>query len=259
MLGLASFLMSREQREMERRFYEKDKERRLKLCVPWDPLIKWDPELNIKADTYQVRNLFPDVEPTPSPLVSVSITDEKRCAYSPTKRFVYVVKQLPAGQRLTTYYSNKRGSVVFDGPVLIPALHERCLWDNAGWNPDPWMSFAPMEFLTLRGGIRKAKGHTVIAGLGLGHQLIEVSLKKTVKQITLVEHSQELVDWLMPRIKPFLGPATLTVIVDDAKKVVPELPADVALIDIFTGYGGNTFASCPNIKTVWCWGSQYVG
>ena len=37
-------------------------------------------------------------------------------------------------------------------------------------------------------------------------------------------------------------------------KIVELLP-DVALVDIFPGYGGNSFPRCPNIGRVWCWGS----
>ena len=120
------------------------------------------------------------------------------------------------------------------------------------------MSLTPMEMVTLRGGIRFAKKHTVVAGLGLGHQLIEVSRKKSVKKITLVESSQELVDWLLPRIKTFMGDAKLKVVVGDAKKLVPKMTADVALIDIFRSYGSNDFVECPKIPRVWCWGSAEI-
>ena len=114
---------------------------------------------------------------------------------------------------LETYLGARRGEVAFDGDVLIPALHERDAryadgspWQARNlWGSSPWMSHTPMEVFSLRGGTRRAKGSVVVAGLGLGQQLIDVSQRAAVKQLTLVECSQELVDWIMPRIS-----ATLT-------------------------------------------------
>ena len=97
-------------------------------------------------------------------------------------------------------------------------------------------------------------------GLGLGHQLIEVSKRLTVKEIVLVERSQELVDFYLPRIRPLIK-KRLTVLVGDALEIVPTLRADVALIDIFPAYGGNEPATrelarrSPNIKKMWGWGT----
>lgn len=52
-----------------------------------------------------------------------------------------------------------KGSVMFTGPVHIPIL------SRAG---EAWMSLTPSEILTLREGNRIAKGHTLVAGLGMG-------------------------------------------------------------------------------------------
>jgi len=106
-----------------------------------------------------------------------------------------------------------------------------------------------------------ARGHVVIAGLGLGHQLIEVSRRLQVKRVTLVERSQELVDWLLPVIRPYLR-KPLKVIVGDAYTVIPTLRADVALIDIFPRYGGAQQKldaikrQTKGIRKFWAWGSS---
>ena len=68
-----------------------------------------------------------------------------------------------------------------------------------------------MEFFTLRGGTRFSRGHTVVAGLGLGHQLREVTHRKQVKRVTLIERSQSLLDFIMPALKPLLGPAPVEI------------------------------------------------
>lgn len=242
----------RKQDEIQRKKRLKE---RAKKAVAWDPRMKFERELSLKADTYQVRSLF-EVEPLSSE--SIRTAKSEHLVVSPKGQWVYCEKVLPAFTPLRTVYGRKRGDVVFNGPVLIPALHSsREYGGDVTWNREPWMSITPMEFLTLRTGTRFAKGRTIIAGLGLGHQLIEASLRKQVKELVLVEKSQDLVDWLMPVIKPFLG-MEVEVVVGDAYKVIPDMTADAALIDIFLSYGGNYFRRCPNICKVWCWGSQYA-
>jgi len=140
--------------------------------------------------------------------------------------------------------------------------------------------------MTQRPGIRFAKGHTIVAGLGMGWALVEIMRKKTVKHVTLVEKSQSLVDWILPRVmdtaKLRYGEKwpTLDVVVGDAYEVVPDMTADVAVVDIFDSYGSNDFIDdvmtktrsrlprelrwkhelnvCPNIKRVWSWGKSDV-
>ncbi len=76
----------------------------------------------------------------------------------------------------------------------------------------------------------------------------------------LVELSQELVDFYLPRIRPLIK-KRLTVLVGDAFKIIPTLSADVALLDMFPAYGGNEPATrelarrSPKIKKVWGWGT----
>jgi hypothetical protein len=236
---------------------EARKAKRMAEAVPWSDDIKWMPELNIKADTYKPRSLF-EVEPcNPAPKA-----DEPRLVVSPEGRFAYAELAFPAGGVTKTFQGSRQGTALFDGPTLIPALYERAY--GGGWGEYPWMSITPMELMTLRGGTRMAKGHVVVAGLGLGHQLIEVSKRKQVTKVTLVEKSQELVDWLLPRIEPFLGRPLDQVIVDDAYEEVPKLTADVALIDIFKGYGNNAerakrlIRNATNIPACWVWGSATI-
>lgn len=122
------------------------------------------------------------------------------------------------------------------------------------------MSLTPAEIMSMRSGLRVAKGHTIVAGLGLGHLLINVTKKTAVKKVTLVEISQDLVDWLFPRIKPYLE-MDVEIIVADANEVIPGLEADVALIDIYETYGNKEFlAPHQHINKVWVWGSaKYRG
>ena len=151
------------------------------------------------------------------------------------------------------------GHVVWDDEIAVPILFER-----GKYQTELWMSLTPNEIMTLRPGTKLAKGHTVVTGLGMGWQLCEVLRKKTVKKVTLVEISQELHDWIGPRIKRMVTSdewSKLTVEIGDVHKVLPGVKADVALLDHFPGYGHNGFEAralmsrCPGIPKWWAWGS----
>lgn len=250
---------TKEDRAREKERQQATINRRLPLCVPWDPYIKFDKELNFKADTYLDWGLFPGVKPVDvMHPVHVLAKGLEFYRMSPNETFFYCVKKIPKGGTLEVYYSKQKGTVMFDGDVYVPVLHRKEKWNDQRWKEEPWMSTTPMEIISMREGTKLAKGHTVIGGLGLGYQLAEVTHRKKVKKVTLVEIDQGLIDMMMPALKDRLGPAPVEVIVGDAEQIVPTFTADVALIDIFDGYGGNDFPKCPNIPKVWCWGSQYV-
>jgi len=232
-------------------------QRRMRSCVPWSPAMPFTPELNIIGDTYHTLNVFPELAPSDAPVPELNPAEH---ADSPNRQFRYCIRLHRAGRQLMTWFGDRTGSVIFDSDVHIPAIYQ-CLPGQPGvWNETPWMSLTPAEILTLREGSRMARGRVVIAGLGLGHQLIEVSKRLQVKEIVLVELSQELVDFYLPRVRPFIK-KRLTVLVGDAYQIVPTLTADVALIDIFPAYGGNEAATValarrsPKIKKMWGWGT----
>lgn len=155
-----------------------------------------------------------------------------------------------------TYRGHKK--IVFNDDVPIPRVLD--VQKNT-----MWMSYTPQEVLTQRPGLRKTKGHTVVAGLGMGWLLTRVLQKKTVKKVTLVEQSQELVDWLLPVLrKRYDAPwDALEVVVGNAYDEVPKLTADVALWDIWEMLGTadnweceRVQAQCPNIGATWFWGAS---
>lgn len=238
--------------ETRRKHQAEDVARRLPLAQPWGPTIKWEHELNIQASTYKPEGLF-KVRPNPRRGAEKLKAAERKL--SPTKRFAYCENILPKGAVLHTCYGKKKGTVLFDGDVIIPTLYEQREW---GWERDPWMSLTPMEMISLRPGTKRAKGHTVVAGLGLGHQLQEVSRRKQVKKLTLIEHSKELIDWIMPQLD--LG-MEVEVVVGNVFECLPKLTADVALVDTFPGYGSNHYdrdrlaRGCKNIGFIWAWGA----
>ena len=256
MFFFPSFLMTDEERKARAKWTKEEKERRLPLCVPWDPKVKWEPELNIKADSYPVRHLFEGVAASSA---RVDALQESQFVDSPDGNWRYCVKLIPRGEKLDTWYGSKTGSVLFDGPVHIPAVHQK---QRDEWEKNPWMSLTPGEIISMRGGLRRAKGRTIVAGLGLGHLLIDVSMRKQVTSLVLVEKSQQLVDWVLPRVKPFMRSGLeVEVVIGDAMKEMPKLSADVALVDIFDTYGNNDWErdqlrrECKNIGYIWVWGA----
>lgn len=231
---------------------------RLSECVDWNPKMPWKKEMNLKASSYSCLNLFPELTPREAVPPDPNTAKAEERADSPSGVWRYTVNTLPRGGMLRTWCGSKLGTVLFDGPVRVPAIYRK--WRGGEeYAEDPWMSLTPAEILSMQAGLRFAKGRTVVAGLGLGYLLINVTKKKSVKKVTLVEISQELVDWLLPKIKPHLG-MDVDVIVGDANTVIPGLEADSALIDIDSTYGNNTFlAPHQHIDRVWVWGSAKIG
>jgi len=228
--------------------------------VDWHPDIKWQPEFVIRANTWKPTILFdlPKIH-------SVLQPDRSQIAVSPKGEWCYYIKILPRATFIYTAKGRKKGTVAFDGDVGIPVLYKKApSWMCTEWDSNPMMSISPMEIMSLRSGNRYAKGRTVIAGLGLGHQLIEVSKRKRVKEIVLIEKSQDLVDFILPKVEPHLVRKINEVIIGDVFEELPKLTADAALIDTFPGYGGNgdskdrLIRTCPNIKNFWAWGTQYL-
>lgn len=245
----------------QRRAMAERHQQRLSQCVPWSSAMKWEPELNVQGATYKVLELWPGLAASDAP---VDQLEAGQYVDSPSGRFRYCVRLHRAGHTLLTWWGAQVGTVLFDTDVIIPALYQVRGPDDPGtghWCETPWMSLTPAELLTLRPGTRKAKGRTIVAGLGLGHQLIEVSRRVGVKRVILVELDQELVDWIMPQIRPHMR-KPVEIHVGDAYEIIPSLRADVALIDIFPGYGdgfgrvAELAKQSPKIKKFWGWGTS---
>ena len=236
--------------------------------VPWNPKMKFESVLRIKGETYKQPSLF-DVTPSQANERNPNgawESDSSKFAISPDGRWGYRERILEAGGVLPIRSGNKRGAIAFDSDVLIPMLHRGSRnedWEQF-WETHPWMSFTPSEHFTLRPGVRIARGHVVVAGLGMGYQLEEVCKKRSVTRVTLVEESEELVKWILPRVQ--VHGKTIEVIIGNACEIVPPMTCDVALIDIFPNYGGNDYRwwrGCRNKYTgksgekgkVWIWGA----
>lgn len=237
--------------------YERESFEKMK-AKPYSESLKVEKRLKLSAESWVEYKLF-DCESSFKDVDLLVRENEEKCfVLSSEKNYIYINKIIPKNQGLDAFWGNKLCAVAFDKPTIIPCLYEKQY--NGKYSREPWMSITPSEIFSLRYGTRYAKKHTVIAGLGLGYQLVEVSKRKQVTKITLVEQSQELVDWLLPEIRlKMQGNAELEVIIGNAYKIIPKMKAEVALIDIYPGYGYNEFETCPNIEKVWVWGSAKIG
>ena len=281
MFGIPMFLMDPAfQKRQKERMEEERRERLAKPATPWSPDLKWEPRLNLQAKTWLSWRLF-DVKPTRHHNPNYEDKPEGKFELSPSGEFMYCHKLLKRGEMIGTISGSKTGDVLFDDDVIIPGLHQRAR-NGERWRERPWMSITPMELMTQRPGLRFSKGHTIVAGLGLGWFLMQCRAKKSVKKVTLVEKSQELVDWLLTSERIFDAAkipshklAPMEVVVGDAYEVIPKMKADVAVIDIYEGYGGNDFLEdltykhrggtllpeerrCEGIGRIWNWGKAYT-
>jgi len=218
--------------------------------VPWTTKLAWAERLVIDGKTYKPTSLF-KVSPTKN--CSGRNMAEDEYVDSPNGKWRYSEIILPRGRHLDTWRGSRFGSVAFTTDVIIPRIHE--VHKSGGLTL--WMSFTPAELFSMRTGARKAKGTTIIAGLGMGCLLRMVLDKKSVKKVILVEQDQDIVDWILPVIMNGDGEKVEVVIIGDAHKVLPTIEGDIALIDIDEGYGNNTFREdCPFEK--WIWGSATI-
>ncbi len=161
-------------RDRLRECYELHKDQ----AVPWDEArTNFAPILVIDGTTWRPDSLFDGP------------------AASPTGRFQYAPQTFPAGTALKLHAGRgRRGYVWFTTPIVIPRLIER--------PPDGglklWMSLTPNELISLRAGVKFARGRVVLGGLGLGWLLSRVCQRPVVDDVTVVEKDGELLRWLKP-------------------------------------------------------------
>jgi len=102
---------------------------------------------------------------------------------------------------------------------------------------DTWMSLTPLEFESQGIGIRLARGHVLIFGLGLGWAAAATAAMPAVTAVTVVECDPDVLE-LHAALDPFaqLPPAArakLRVVAGDAFEFVPERPVDLLMPDIW--------------------------
>jgi len=222
----------------------------------WSDKIKWSPLMHISAASYRpfIEPLF-DIAPT-----KLEAPKENAVRFGPWGYQNFI---LPKGEPLFTNQGTRRGDVIFDDDVVIPKL-----WKERTDNV--WMSLTPMEMLTQRPGMRLARGHVLIGGLGMGWALKEIVKLKRVSRVTVAEASKDIVEWfgkdLVAKVAASSG-KEVALIHDDAYAVAHNAfdAFDAFIFDIWSGYGGARHdfqwktlkrrAESEN-KRAWAWGAS---
>jgi hypothetical protein len=248
---------------------------------PWHDEVPWRPLMPISADSWRPFDPFPDVEALPSNIKMEGIVKvmngelpdtEHYRSVSPSGRWVYVKRVLPRGTMLSTvlldeYNDPENGNVIFDGDIIVPSLFERPHLKT------PWMSFTPMEIMSQIPAVQtcrdmsprgKNRGlHVIIGGLGMGWLLCKIANLSNVDRITLIEESQDLCDWILPRLCPFLPEGkSIEVLIGDVFDVIRGLHADMAVIDIWPTLGDikedmdRLQDLAPDVWSWWGWGHR---
>ena len=190
--------------------------------------------LGLRGATYDVSRykLFDSPPCSSNPMPSTGVTG---MVSSPSGQFWYANRMLRHLEALDLFQGHRRGEVFFDSDVVMPALYEKTPAEFR-----VWMGISPAEMMSQRAGVRAAKGHVLIGGLGLGWLLWKVADKKSVTKITVVEKSQEILDWYGTRLCERVAQETDTeveVICDDVLYHMGTHGDDVRhLIDIWPSF-----------------------
>ena len=87
--------------------------------------------------------------------------------------------------------SRTKSAVTFNGKPIVPILFKDMQF--SGWQPI--MSLTPMEAMTMRPLIRKAKGKVLIGGLGMGYLTRRVLQRKQVKSVLVIEKNPDIIEF----------------------------------------------------------------
>ncbi len=102
---------------------------------------------------------------------------------------------------------------------------------------DVWMSMTPLEIESAEIGIRLARGHVLVMGLGLGWAAAATAMRDEVTAVTIVERDSDVLALhaeldLFSQL-PDAARAKLRIIEGDADTWVPDAPVDLLMPDIW--------------------------
>ncbi len=142
--------------------------------------------------------------------------------------YSWVKNTLPMQRR-----GRETGNVTFDGPVQIPIL---------ATETDTWMSITPMEILSLRAGLRFARGKVLVGGLGMGWFARRCLEREQVKNVTIVERDPHIISFFGEPLRREFGDR-VRFVHGDAFKDVRHARFDSVLYDIWPACGDSNHDS----------------
>lgn len=136
------------------------------------------------------------------------------------------------------------GYACFSDNVHIPRLtHPFC--------SSPWMSYTFSEVLSLRPGVKRAKGNVMIGGLGMGWMAREVLRRPGVNNVTIVERDTHIAAFFGMALKAEFG-SRVEIVCCDAFHFAREHGHrfDRILMDIWHDYGNQDDRRWRELVTV---------
>ncbi|WP_345936311.1 hypothetical protein P7L78_21275 [Tistrella bauzanensis] len=104
-------------------------------------------------------------------------------------------------------------------------------------NRQSWMSTTPMEIESQEIGVRLARGHVLIYGLGMGWSAVASALVDAVTAVTVVERDPDVralhEDLDIVAQLPAAARAKIRIVEGDAYCYVPDRPVDLLMPDIW--------------------------
>ena len=158
----------------------------------------------------------------------------------------------PCGLRIYTSGIKKQGNAFFTDDVGIPVL--------ANSMGDPWMSLTPMEVMSQRVGVRRARGNVLVGGCGMGWFARRCLERSKVKHLTICDIDNDVLQYFGGQIKKEYGDR-VTLIHSDIYKL-DAMKYDSYLSDIWAGMNDMPYdRKFKEIKeyhpNVWGWGYAY--
>jgi len=102
---------------------------------------------------------------------------------------------------------------------------------------ESWMSMTPMELESQEIGVRLARGHVLVYGLGMGWSALASALREEVTAVTVVERDPDVLamhrDLGVFAQLPEMARAKIRIVEGDAFDYVPDRPVDVLMPDIW--------------------------
>ena len=246
-LGVVAYLLDDNERlpldVMKSLKYEirSERRRRCRIKHAWNFNQPCKTELNVRMDTFPKYKVFPNLKSVPYNMPLKDISDVSHLRVSPSTRWVWIRREIPRNLPIPLPLcdtSEQRASIMFcdddddDTSLSIPMLYER-----EGESLMLWMSLSPMELMSLNPLILQAHGRVVVCGLGIGYMLTQIMLRDDVTEVVLIEQSQELIDWILPRLQKSDCP--LRIVTGDVFEELPHIrdrfgvKFDIAVVDTF--------------------------
>lgn len=167
----------------------------------------------------------------------------------------FIKMTAPKETVIDVFAGDREGYCSFSDEVAVPLLM---------LNGSTWMSLTPMEIISQRAGLRKAKGNVLVLGLGMGWLAQACLERRQVDSVTVIERDEKVIELFGDTVeKKQCGAGNQSFVIKDdaydyARKHHPEF--DCILFDIWEGCGQaiddrqyqeiKLNADCP----VWAWG-----